>query len=92
MGLLPLISLITFIVALVFISQQNKSKKAIIELLSKENKCYCDDCIADLCEISKRQDLIDICNKNKKIFEKNMDKNCDRCGNLKLTRRYIQNN
>lgn len=86
---LPLLSFVIFIVSVVLISQQNKRKKRIIELLSNENKCYCDDCIADMCEIPKREQVIEIC-KNKKRFVTHLEENCARCGVIKLTRSVIQ--
>jgi len=74
-----------FISVIVLISRKRKHREAIITLLSKDNQYLCDDCLTDMCEISKREEVIEICSKNHQI-RKNTDIKCSRCGNLKLTR------
>lgn len=90
-GISFLLAVIFGTISIVQSSQQKKKKKAMISFLSENENWYCDDCIADMCEISKRDDVINICNKNKKIFEKSLDNKCERCGNIKLTRKLIKN-
>lgn len=90
-GICFLITVICGTISIVQNSQQKKKKKAMISFLSENEDWYCDDCIADMCEISKRDDVINICNKNKKNFEKSLDNNCARCRNVKLTRKLIKN-
>lgn len=61
-------------------------KEQIINFLSKNRQYYCDDCLAKILNISRRQTVNQICNKNLDIFTKEKNLRCHNCNNIKITR------
>lgn len=61
-------------------------KEQIINFLSKNNHNYCDDCLAKILNISRRQTVNQICNKNLDIFTKERSLHCHNCNKIKITR------
>lgn len=70
----------------VFGVENMENKDILIKFLKNHNAAYCDDCLAELTGISPRQQVNQICNKNRAIFERRRDLKCHNCNKLKITR------
>lgn len=61
------------------------NKEKLIKFLTENNHNYCDDCLAKILNISRRQTVNQICNGNN-VFTTNTNLPCTYCGNTKKTR------
>jgi hypothetical protein len=64
----------------------------IIDYLILHRERYCDDCIANLCDIHPRQQVNQICNKALPNRIETSHNICFNCGKMKLTRIVSENN
>lgn len=62
------------------------NEEKLIKFLTENNHRYCDDCLAKILNISKRQTVNQICNKNLDIFTKEKNLHCHNCNKIKITR------
>lgn len=69
---------------------QGSTNLSIIQnFLSKSGKAYCDDCLSILTGVTPRQQINQICNKNRRIIHKDNYGKCSNCGKYKIVRCFF---
>lgn len=91
-GAIIIIAIITTLIIYYYYKALRKTLQKIINYLTATKKYVCDDCIAEMCEfgrnITRRKYIVqDLCNWKPKYFEKHLDKPCELCGKIRITRR-----